>query len=344
MLSRHGSFWASQQILVAESFLIARTGFAMVLITREQLFLIGTRQAYLSLKPNIGRLSSRVVLFLFAPGRALKKENLQEVFGAEAERSWIVSSQGGLEKMVGERNNKAMTLEAAQIDLASKANEMMSQKGEAAHPDGIDQCGDGSSLQVPGNLRPRTRVTPFIGQKVDTINWTREELPNMQRTIEERGANHEYSAKPGKSAIFVAFAAPIVAERAYQTLNLHGLVSQLVPERFIGVEAREVFWSNLTLSRHDRLSRQILATILVVATILFWAVPVAFVGAISNIKYLANNVDFLDFLSKLPDAIIGLLSGLLPPLAISALVSLVPKIFRCKYLPSPVVLDDIDWG
>jgi hypothetical protein len=91
----------------------------------------------------------------------------------------------------------------------------------------------------------------------------------------------------------------------------------------------EVIWENLTLPPTLRISKGGIAIALVVATIIFWSIPVSLVGAISNIGYLAENFKWLSFLNRLDPSIISLLSGLLPPLLLSMLASYVPKIFRC---------------
>jgi hypothetical protein len=54
------------------------------------------------------------------------------------------------------------------------------------------------------------------------------------------------------------------------------------------------------------------------------------VGTISNINYLTGRFHFLRFINDLPTAVLGLLTGLLPPYLVSELVSYVPKIFRCE--------------
>jgi hypothetical protein len=58
--------------------------------------------------------------------------------------------------------------------------------------------------------------------------------------------------------------------------------------------------------------------------IIFWAIPVAFVGALSNINYLTNKVHFLSFINKIPTVILGLVTGLLPTILLAVLMAVVP--------------------
>lgn len=310
--------------------LIFHPGFIVVSVTREQLFLVGARQAYLSSKSIRNRLSSRVVLFLFAPNEALQEDKLQQTFGNEAQMSWIVSDRSKLEKLVEERTDTAMKLEVAEVELSREANKRRQQTRKDDPASTSPQNGDEPSLEVPHTSRPKHRSTPVIGSKDDTIDWAREKLPDLQNRIEKLRENADTTPQPDTSAVFVCYSSPVAAQRAYRNVTFHPVVSSITPDRFIGVTPKEALWGNLTLTPADRLSRASVATALVIAAILFWSIPIGFVGAISNIKYLANEVKFLGFLNNLPSWIIGLLSGFLPPLAISTFVSYLPKMFRCK--------------
>ena len=64
--------------------------------------------------------------------------------------------------------------------------------------------------------------------------------------------------------------------------------------------------------------------------VIFWSIPCAIVGMISNIAFLADKVPFLHWILDVPKAILGVIQGLLPALALSLLMSIVPGIVRCK--------------
>jgi hypothetical protein len=72
------------------------------------------------------------------------------------------------------------------------------------------------------------------------------------------------------------------------------------------------------------------------AAIIFWSVPSALVGTISNLKYLASTVPFLFWIDDLPTAITGVIQGLLPALALTYLMMLVPAMLRGTF-ESPAV-------
>lgn len=78
----------------------------------------------------------------------------------------------------------------------------------------------------------------------------------------------------------------------------------------------------------ERIIRYTVTVGFITALIVFWAIPTAVVGAISNIDYLIENVFFLAWLGDLPQWIKGVITGLLPTVAMSIWISLVPVIMR----------------
>lgn len=100
--------------------------------------------------------------------------------------------------------------------------------------------------------------------------------------------------------------------------------------RYIGINPNEVVWKSLAISWWQRVVRRFAVLGFITALIVFWAIPVAFVGLISNITYL-ETFSWLSWLEKIPQKIMGIISGLLPAVMLSVLMSLVPVIMRCKY-------------
>ncbi|KAI0533422.1 hypothetical protein GGR58DRAFT_114691 [Xylaria digitata] len=129
-----------------------------------------------------------------------------------------------------------------------------------------------------------------------------------------------------ESAVFVEFRTQAEAQEAYQQVDSSN--SFALRPRYVGVKPNEIIWDNLTITPLRRLSQEGTALAIIVLIIVFWSVPSGIVGTVSNISYLAENFESLGFLNKLPDPIIGLLSGLLPPLLASYLSKDVPAMFR----------------
>ena len=256
---------------------------------------------------------------------------MHDTFGSEAQKTWIVSDHRNLENLVSQRNDRAVTLEAAEVQLIREANKRKMDRTRGGSNGVSSERGNRPAAKVPDRSRPKHKPTPVVGTKIDTIEWGRKTLPELQRQVQEQRERNKASAQPESSAVFVAYSSPAAAQRAYHEVGFHPLVSKVTKDRILGVQPKEVIWANLSVSPPSRISRVSLATALEIATILFWAIPIGFVGAISNINYLTDKVKFLRFLDNLPPSVIGLISGLLPPLAISTLISYVPKIFRSAY-------------
>lgn len=98
--------------------------------------------------------------------------------------------------------------------------------------------------------------------------------------------------------------------------------------RYIGLDPTQIVWANLRIKWWERVIRYTVTVAFVIALIVFWAIPTAVVGVISNVDFLTNKVFFLTWLKEVPGWIMGVISGLLPVVAMSILMALVPIIMR----------------
>jgi len=105
--------------------------------------------------------------------------------------------------------------------------------------------------------------------------------------------------------------------------------------RYIGLNPGDIIWSNLRIKWWELIVRQSATIGFVVALIIFWAIPVAFVGAISQLDKLQEKAPFLKFINKLPSVILGVVTGLLPSILLAVLMALLPIVLRCEYIPVP---------
>ncbi|KAL8977201.1 MAG: hypothetical protein Q9177_006689 [Variospora cf. flavescens] len=98
--------------------------------------------------------------------------------------------------------------------------------------------------------------------------------------------------------------------------------------RFIGVNPDEVIWKNLKMNWKSRVVRNIVALTLVALLVIFWSIPVGFVGILSNINSLIRLAPWLGFLNEIPPQIFGVVQGLLPAILLAVLMALLPVILR----------------
>ncbi|KAG9515562.1 DUF221-domain-containing protein, partial [Aureobasidium melanogenum] len=325
-------------------------GFVIYMVTRESIYYINLRQAYLLSPYYASRLSSRTVLFTSVPDEYLIEANLRRMLGESVERVWIPTDTGDLEDEVKERDKTAFKLEAAETKLIKAANaarlKANKKKAKKDHEDiALEELtpdvegGSAASRYLSAKDRPTHRLKPLIGKKVDTIDWCRAELEKRIPKVEEMQNQHKTLDGVKKiNAVFVQFTTLQEAQSAYQSLT-HHQVLHMAP-RYTGMTPGEIIWSNLRIKWWERVLRVTATVSFVVALIVFWSFPVAAVGFISNLDNLKDwdsgnppttfkeGFTWLNWLLALPQVIFGVVSGLLPTVALAILMSVLPIILR----------------
>ncbi|KAI1377913.1 DUF221-domain-containing protein [Hypoxylon crocopeplum] len=301
--------------------------FVMFTVARERLWLIGLRQAWTLSKPVARRLSLRTVLFLSAPRDALEESNIHQFFGEGALRIWPVTEADDLEHLVSSRKSKVEFLEAVEMALIRKAYREGRKHAKSNQAQDEHLSYDILPDQVKKAIRPRHNPDKSpLKEKVDSIEWLRERIEKEAVKIEDMRRTYEASDTNGAAAVFVEYSTCAEAQQAIQQVVSSNPLA--LSPRYTNVSPQEVIWDNLAILPARRISEEGTALAIVIATIIFWSIPSGAIGLISNISYLAENFEWLSFLKNLPAPVIGLLSGLIPPLATSWLSTMVPSIFR----------------
>ena len=317
--------------------------FVFYVVLRESIYYINLRQAYLLSPLYANRMSSRTVLFTSVPKEYLDEAKLRRMFGKQAKNVWIANDCEEIEELVGERDKVAMKLEAAEtklIKMANKARLAEAKKGnhhEAGTElsnDNVDgESGSVAARWVQPKQRPTHRLKFLIGKKVDTINWCRSELERLIPLVDAKQASYRAGQGTFICSVFVEFYTQAEAQAAYQSLAHHQPLH--MSPRFIGINPEDVIWKSLKINWASRVVRNIATSAFVLALIIFWAIPVAFVGALSNISQLAKGtppkpplLPWLSFILKIPPVILGLVQGLLPTILLAVLMALLPIILR----------------
>ncbi|KAH0283919.1 DUF221-domain-containing protein [Aureobasidium namibiae CBS 147.97] len=290
-------------------------GFVIYMITRESIYYINLRQAYLLSPYYASRLSSRTVLFTSVPDEYLNEANLRRMLGESVERVWIPTDTGDLEDEVKERDKTALKLEAAETKLIKAANAARlkaNKKKAKKHNEDIAleeltpdvEGGSAASRYISAKDRPTHRLKPLIGKKVDTIDWCRAELEKRIPKVEEMQNQHKALDGVKKiNAVFVQFTTLQEAQSAYQSLT-HHQVLHMAP-RYTGMTPGEIIWSNLRIKWWERVLRS-------------GNPPTTF----------KKGFTWLNWLLALPHSIFGVVSGLLPTVALAILMSVLPIILR----------------
>lgn len=249
------------------------------MITRESIYYINLRQAYLLSPYYASRLSSRTVLFTSVPDQYLNEKNLRQMLGPSVKKIWIASDVSELDDEVKERDKIAMKLEAAETKLIKSANaaRLKKEKKEGDRRSSEEstlgedtESGSVAARYLSPTDRPTHRLKPLIGKKVDTIDWCRAELEKIIPKIQAMQAKQREGEAKKISSVFVEFTTLQEAQSAFQSLT-HNQPLHMAP-RFTGITPGEVIWSNLRIRWWERVIRLILTISFVVALIVFWSV------------------------------------------------------------------------
>lgn len=297
-------------------------GFVMFVVVRERIWLIGLRQAWYLSKANASRLSSRTVLYLDPP-KGLSRDDAQSTFGSEARSQWIIKEMKPLDDLVETRDAKTTKLEYAEVSFLRQATKKIAKKGVSPDDAAVE------------NARPRERAYYVAGVASDLIDHLRSDVNKASEEVDEKRQSYTVEAAEGhkRCAVFVEYQDQASAQRAYRSESNSRIPvppNLAVQSRLIGVIPSEVNWSNLAMPQAERLSKKSLANAFIVLLIVFWSIPTAIVGSISNVNYLAT-FEWLHWIKDLPSPILGLLTGFVPPLLTSLLASYVPIIMRSEW-------------
>ncbi|KAF2806685.1 DUF221-domain-containing protein [Mytilinidion resinicola] len=309
--------------LVAVVFLSA----IMVVIARECFYLINLRKAYLLSAWNASRISSRTILFTSVPNADLNEEAIRARYPG-ARQVWIPTDCKELTKLVEERDDTAMKLEGGEIRLSkdANANRLKAEKGKKHY----ESNEEGGFPYLNPKDRPTHKLKFLIGKKVDTIEYGRTHLTELIPKVQAGQDSHWNGKEKHVTAAFVEFNTLTDAQAAWgASQNKLNKVKGGSPiGRQMGVLPGEVIWKNLGMKSAMVTIRHALATAFIVIMIIFWAIPVAVVGIISNINNITDKVHFLSFINDIPSVILGVVTGLLPVVLLAVLMSLVPVVCR----------------
>ena len=260
----------------------------------------------------------------------MEEGKLKAMFGGQVRRIWFARDCKDLEDKVEKRDKAAMKLEAAETKLVQTANGKRlkaEKKGKAPHSqEGAMEDGNVAAQWLSPKDRPQHRLKMLIGKKVDTIDWCRTELKTLVPEVDRLQAEQRAGNCKKLNSVFVEFETLSEAQAAYQSLA-HHQVLKMAP-RFTGMTPSDVIWSNLNIGWHSRLIRQAATTAIIIALIIFWSIPGAFVGSISHVQALVKVIPAFKFILSIPKVVLGVVQGLLPVILLAVLMALLPIFLR----------------
>ncbi len=294
-------------------------GISLFTIYRELVFYTNFRNAILVSPAHAGKLSTRTVIFQSVPDAFLDERRIRKLFEG-VKHVWIARGQRKLQKRVKERERACRNLEGALCKLLKKAMKKLKKAEKKGH---IIEPADELEQYVPRKKWPRLRPSKF-SRKVDMIDYYKKRIPELNEEIEE--LQNGYKLTNPMNSVAVEFVNLSYAQVAFQQ-EPYDQPQYFTPRQF-GVEPSDIFWPNMQIFWWERISRRAIGVSIITVLVIFWAIPSAFVGMISNLTYLTNKLTFLRFIYKLPSSLLGLVTSLLPTVMMTILMMILPMFIR----------------
>lgn len=312
-------------------------GFVIFIIYRELIYYTTFRHALQTTPLYDSLLSSRTLLLTDLPQEALEEDQLRTYFPT-ATNIWYAREYKELEKLVKERTKLAKKYEGALTAALRKAVKLRnkSEKKNKPQPEPAD---DLNKYLKDGKKRPTHKLKFLIGKKVDTLDYGVERLGELNRDIKK--AQLEYKSNTQVPSVFIEFPSQLELQKAYQAIPYSSLLKKC--GRYSGLAPDDIIWSTLALSKNKRRIKRVIASTILTLTIIFWSIPVAVVGAISNINFITEKLPFLKFINKMPSQLLGIITSLLPVVALAVLMSLVPPFIKLMgKISGAITVQEID--
>lgn len=297
-------------------------GCAIFLIYRELVFYTTFRHVVQTTPLYDSLLSTRTLLLTELPDKALDETELRTYFPT-ATNVWYARNYEELAEKVKERTKLAGKYEGAVNKVIKKAvnirNKCVKKNKEAPTP-----SDDINKYLKDGKKRPTHRLKFLIGKKVDTLDYGKERLGELNSEIKKEQLEcHSNAQLP---SVFIEFPTQLELQKAYQAIPFNKDFK--FTRRVTGVAPNDIIWENLPLTTKKRWIKKIIANTVLTLMIIFWAIPVAFVGSISHVDNLIKVIPAFKFIYNLPTQLLGIVTGLLPVVALAVLMSLVPPFIK----------------
>jgi calcium permeable stress-gated cation channel len=261
--------------------------------------------------------SSRATTILVTgiPNELNNFEALKTLFGIfpdGVKRIWLNRDPSKLAKFTAKRVKLVANLEGAATNYIIQHAKDLS-KSQQLESDAENGRGE------PDTEHPHHRKLPIIGEKVDSLVTYRSDLINLNQQISELQKNPN-SFKQLNSA-FIQFNDYIGAQ----------LAATITIPKLNNIHPKDVVWENLNFTSNQRMFRRVISLSVVAVLVSFWATAVTFVATIATLDELKKILPFLEGpIGKLPPKIVGIIQGILPPIALNVLMLLFSMVITSK--------------
>ncbi|KAF9358730.1 hypothetical protein BGX34_008792 [Mortierella sp. NVP85] len=252
----------------------------IVMLWKEMQEYTRRRQAYLMSEKHAKTPQSTTILVTAIPDGLNEEDTLYDIFNrfpGGVRAIWLNRDPKKLTELCKERDDVALKLENAEYRYIRSAYGPKSKKNDG--------------LQEPTRPIGRTSMVPFVGPKVDLIDFYSKRLSELNREI---GHLQEFDPTPLNSA-FIQFHTQFGAHSAVQTV-VHPTPFKMAP-MYVEISPLDVVWDNMNLNPTTKKIRSFISVSAATALAIFWSIPVIAVSSIANLNTLMRVFKFLE---KLP--------------------------------------------
>ena len=242
------------QALVAWAFL----SWVLFMITRETIYLTKLRQQYFASPFESSRISTRTVLFTNVPEEARTEEHIRREY-AGVRAVWLVNVPEELAEEVDDRDTAANKLEVGETKFLQKFVKRQLKNEKKNKPSAVTPGANGEqpTFEINKKDRPthRLKVLKFLpfGKKVDTIEWSRDELKRLIPDISKKQQATRNDRPKPQGACFVEFESVQAAYAVFQSTGMKNKIKMTPaelgthPDNVVSLVDDIIAWNVLTL-------------------------------------------------------------------------------------------------
>lgn len=323
------------------------TAFVVYLIRREMFHFTHMRHQFLISKSHSQLAQARTVLISPVPAELADEADLRTFASfvpGGIDKVWMYRDSRVLNNLFEKRQTACEKLEFAGATLLKSATlawryrdkqyrKIQSRKLKDAEHSNEERALTSLPLSrelldelVALNLRPKhkTGFLGLLGRRVDTIDWFKAEISRLNKEIKD---NRQHVAK-GKflGSTFIRCNLQMGAHVLSQCLSYHEPLQMY--NKWMEAHPKDIVWRNLDDGALEMKSRYVISWLSTGGLIFVWAIPVGFIGTLSNLSNLCERVHWLGWVCEVPNFARALIEGVLPPLLLAIMFALLPSILR----------------
>ncbi|KAJ7217741.1 DUF221 family protein [Mycena pura] len=278
------------------------------MIRREMLHFLDMRHEFLISKSHSRLAQARTVLITSVPEELANEHDLRlfaSFVPGGIDRVWIYRDTKALNKLFKRRQAACSKVEAAESRVLKHATDTWRIK-ELAHR----------------KMQKKAKQDEEQGDMASSLGIPAE--PSRELLDELVPMNARPKHRTGLLGLFGRKVETI----PYCTEEIARLNTEIENDKWMETSPKDIVWENLDDGALEMTSRYVTSWLATIGLIIGWAFPVVFIGTLSNIGALCQDVHWLQWVCTAPNPIPGIIQGIIPPTLLAILFALLPLILR----------------